>query len=792
MGPFRTAVGLLAGRWQIPLAICAVVLASATLYRLKPAEQPVVFDALLADVIALKEAGASVEAADALANLLEMDLPPQQRAILHDYLAQIVYRQEEARARPNLDNVRLVLLHHESAAQLGHVQDATRRLRGGRAQEWLGEHHKAIKAYRRVLEQDPLAGERREALQGLVRLLGPDPEEEVERRRCMELLLADEGLSDAYLWWALQQAVQHAMDQDDPQRARQLLAQHGERLKRSDLKGYHGYLQAWILVREQRYEEAEPLVRWIDEWVADRGRADSELDRFGYLPAMCCYLLGQIDLGEQRPQAALAEFERARRIQPHGDLLIAATIGCSQALAMLERHGAACQMLRDVLGRLGRDGRRHRGLIRFRDALLTLSDQRLAREDYDHAIAYLDLAVELTPVDRGEQRLDLLEGLGKLHEKAATWVDDADLRQAHHAAAACCLEQVAELTILDESRHATLLWSAAQQYDQAGRLDDTRRLLAWFVEGRELDPRLPQALLQLGQACEAEGQLEAALGWYEAVIDSFPKLEEAARGKLLGANCLMALGEDRWGRAESLLRGLLEDEHIAPDASVFRDGLLALCHLLYQQQRYAELISRLEEFLVLYPDDAQRIPSSFRLADAYRQSAYLLREHAAANGPAAQVQAESRARFRRAAGMFARFLEEVRTESDADGRWSLFERLSLFYRGDCLFELNEARTLDEALVVYREAVARYESEPAALTAQVQIANIYLRQGKLREAARAVERARWMLRGIPDEFFEQYADGTDRAYWERYFTTVSSSELFQDAFAERIRKSYGVR
>jgi len=613
----------------------------------------------------------------------------------------------------------------------------------------------------------------------------------------LELLLADEGLSDAYLWWALQQAVQHALGQDRPREARQLLVQYGERLKRSDLKGYHGYLQAWILVDQQRYEEADPLVRWIDEWVAGRGRADSGLDRFGYLPAMCRYLLGRIDLGEQRPQAALAKFERARQIQAQGDVLVAATIGYGRALAMLERHGTACQVLRDTIGRLRGDGSRQRSggakmIFAFQEALLTLSEQCLVREDYDNAIAYLDLAVELIPPDRGEQRLDLLEGLGKLHEKAAAWADDADLRQAHHAAAARCLEQVAELTVLDESRHATLLWSAAQHYDQAGRLGDARRLLVRFVEGRELDPRLPQALLQLGQAYEAEGQLEAALGWYQAVIDSYPKLEEAARGKLLSASCLMALGEDRWPRAESLLRGLLEDEHIAPDAAVFHDALLALCNLLHQQQRYAELISRLEEFLVLYPDDAQGIPSRFMLADAYRQSAYRLRDHSPAGVPAAQVRAESRARFRRAAEMFERFLGELRTPSDADGRWSLYGRLSLFYRGDCLFELNEAGTLDEALVVYREAAARYESEPAALTAQVQVANIYLRQGKLREAARAVERARWMLRGIPDEVFERYADGTERAYWDRYFTTVSSSQLFQDAFAGPPAESYPVR
>ena len=70
-----------------------------------------------------------------------------------------------------------------------------------------------------------------------------------------------------------------------------------------------------------------------------------------------------------------------------------------------------------------------------------------------------------------------------------------------------------------------------------------------------------------------------------------------------------------------------------------------------------------------------------------------------------------------------------------------------------------------------------------MAAQVQIANIYLRQGKLIEAARAIERARWLLGSIPEHAFTEYDEGMDRAAWDRYLGIVRSSHLFRDVFAQ---------
>jgi tetratricopeptide (TPR) repeat protein len=132
--------------------------------------------------------------------------------------------------------------------------------------------------------------------------------------------------------------------------------------------------------------------------------------------------------------------------------------------------------------------------------------------------------------------------------------------------------------------------------------------------------------------------------------------------------------------------------------------------------------------------------------------------------------------------LFGAFADDTGNPPGDEATEVAYKRLALLYHGDCLFALNEPATLEEALVTYRRAAARYQGEPAALTAQVQIANVYLRQGKLTEAARAVERARWLLRNIPDAAFAECGDGLDRASWDRFLEVVRSSSLFQNVLA----------
>ena len=565
----HNAATLLRGRWQVPLALIAAIVGGVTLYQLMPRRGGLDIDRLLADVAALEEAGATTGAADALANLLQMEPPPPpgQRARLHEHLADLVYRQELKRTRPNLHDARLLLEHQDAADQLGYPPSAARSLRAAQAADWLGDSARAIPAWRATLAQDPTPEQRRAAQQGLVRCLEGRPEAQQERRELLETLMTDEGVSVGYLWWALQRCLQEALNENDTVRARLLLGKHAQRLKTSDLKGYNEYLWAWVMVHEGRPEEAEPLVQWIDEWLGTQPSSSQELRAFGHLPTMNRWLLGRIHLAQHRPQDALEAFTEAAILQPQGKLFVAATAGRVEALAELEHHDAAQQVLHEAIERLAATPSQQKPAVeRLRASLLELSDTLAQRQDYAHAAEYLVLATELTSDELAKERLNLLERVGQTYQQAADETTDPELRREYFGRTGLYLEQAAELARSDEARYAAALWSAAQGYDQSGRLADARRMLLRFLEGRSLDPRLPQAFLLLGRAFEADGRFAEALPWYRRLTAEHPALAEAYRARLLSARCLWALGQD--AEAEAVLRGLLEDDNLAPPAPV--------------------------------------------------------------------------------------------------------------------------------------------------------------------------------------------------------------------------------
>ncbi|MBI5863236.1 MAG: tetratricopeptide repeat protein [Planctomycetes bacterium] len=785
----RAIRGLFRDRWQIPAAVVALVIAGLAISRIRPPERTIQFEPLLADVMKLMEAEAYYDAANAAANLLDLKppLPARQQAILHDRIAEISCRVERRREKPDLDNVRLVLEHQKQAEELGLRPDARTALRAGQAQEWLGEFKDAAEEYRKALEREPSTAIRRESLQALVRLLEGRPGAEEERREAIDALLAEEGVAPAYVWWALQHAMQEAIDREEPLRARGMLERHAERFKRSDLRGYHDFLWAWLDISTGRIEEAAPLIESVDDWLREHTRVDSEMDRAGFLPAMNLWLHGRIHLAEDRPQQALDTLDRVLTLQSHGQLMVDVAIARAHALAMLERHAAARRAVRDVLMRLaGNPAALHGAMMRMRRTMLELSTARRRLEDSGNAVAYLALGLDLTPAAEAESRLELLELLGNECEQGAQRSADPVLVRQFTFEAGDYFGKAADLAIVDPGRHATLLWASAQSYDRAGDPAKARDQLRAFIESTSSDPRLAPAMLQLGQAYAADGMFEEAMTWYRRLAANFPNVEESLRARLLRADALVMSGESRYDEAEQVLSELLTDDRLSPSNQNYKDALFMLSDLLYERGRYAQAISRLEEFLTLAQGHAEYDTSRFTLADAYRRSAHTLRESPPAGAPADAVRAESDQRFRRAAELFQEFApdepESAGEDAEQETEQQTLRRLALLNRAECLYELNQPDTLDAALAVYRQAAAVYQGRRTALVAQVQIVNILLRQGKLTEAARAIEQARWLLKSVPDEEFAETV-GEQRSSWEQYFNAVASSPLLRGVFAD---------
>lgn len=777
----KQASALLAGRWQVPLALVAAVLASVTLYRLIPPAQPFDFDALAAQITTLEHREGSAAAAEALAALLRQEtrLTDVQRAALHERLAELLFRIERGQPVHSLENARRLLEHSRLARDLGRSASPRTALREAHAARWLGEEEAALNGFRAALQADIAPEDRRVALRAIVELLEGRPEANEERRRAEEKLLGDESVSAAYVWWGLQRAVREALAEDDPVRARDLLTQYGDRLKTSDLKGYLDYLWACVMLHEGRPTEAAPLVRWTDEWLTARTSSASELDDFGHLGSLNRLLSGRLRLADEQLTEALSEFDVALEYRPEPELRVVVQLSRGEALTGLQRHADALAAFESVAMDAGAQpaGRRRATLAELSARLIEVAGRQEAAGDYENALKYLTLAADVTPAEDPGSELDVQEHLGRLYQVAAQAASESESCRQYHFQAGRALERAARLATLDEPRRAALLWSAADEYDQSGRVTDARRMFEQFVAGRASHPAMPRALLRLGQTYEAGGEPEAALRWYARVIDEYPRLEEAARAKELTAGVLIASGPERFAEAERVLTELLSDGSITPDAAVYRDALLVVCELTYHQGRYGQAIGRFREFLDLYPDDPEQIRAQYTLADAYRRSAYALRD--TAPEPGAPAVAEARQRFAQAAGLYEKLLAGLAPTAlaAADAEAQLYARLALFNRADCLFEINDPESLRAALAVYRAAAARYETQPAALSAQVQIANVHLRLGEVLEAARAIERARWLWRAIPPENFAAPLE-SDRAAWEQFLTLVAASDLFQ--------------
>lgn len=781
MGLAKSTAALLADRWQIPAAFAAVVTTGVALQALKPSPKPLPFDALLADVVALSDAGEYQNVADSSANLLAADPPAPRRiqARLHALLADAVFHLERPSAARSQRNARLVLEHYDEAELLGLTLNPADWLQAGQAAEWLGQLVRARELYERVAAAEDAPSVRRAGLLQLVELLENQPDAAADRQRYLLQLLADPGLAIADLWTGLRETIDEAIAGGDLDVAQALLDHYGGRLLADDLRGYHEFLAAEILLAAQRYDEAALKLTWISHWLDDGPPLDPAVEAAGQLTMLRLWLLGQLELAEQRPQEALEHFSSALAYAPAGPLALQIECARGVALAMLERHPAAQRLLVELFERWQKDGRSATTADLLRRTYRHLATDRSAIGDYENAVRYLEPILALIPPGDDAAQLQLHDDLGVASRAAAQHATDPAIARDYERLSGLNLEAAADLSVLDEARFASYLWAASQAFDRGGAVADNVRVLQRFANSRTDDPRLPAALLRLGQAYEAGGDLKQALYWYEGVILHYPELSEAQRARLLSANCLVALGGDDEARAEQLLLTLLEDANLQPEAAEYRDALLALCDLLYQDGRYSAAVSRLHDFLTLYPAHEQALRARFMLADSYRQSAFALRNTAAAPGAGASILDESRARFRRAAELYGDYLRLARAELAPDENAALFERLALYYRGDCLFELNEPETLEEALATYREASARYEQQPAALTAQVQIANILLRLGRLTEAARAIERARWLLRNVPEENFGAAVDGADRSYWQHYLDTVAASPLFAD-------------
>ena len=142
-----------------------------------------------------------------------------------------------------------------------------------------------------------------------------------------------------------------------------------------------------------------------------------------------------------------------------------------------------------------------------------------------------------------------------------------------------------------------------------------------------------------------------------------------------------------------------------------------------------------------YPNDEHMGQLLFLMGDSYRKKAASLLVKLASNSPAdgagniaadlAEAAAAKKDRLNKAKNLFDRVVEVYRQTPPQTDQDRMYLKLGHFYRADCLFDLGQ---YEEAIKLYDAATLRYQDDPAALAAYVQIVNAYCaRAGRKRPA-----------------------------------------------------------
>jgi len=355
--------------------------------------------------------------------------------------------------------------------------------------------------------------------------------------------------------------------------------------------------------------------------------------------------------------------------------------------------------------------------------------------------------------------------------------------------------QLARLTIADEPAAVGATWQAADALDLAGEHRRRAEVLERFVREYAGNDRVPEALFRLAQTYRAVGAYDQAIATYQKNLTDFPRTYWAVQCLVPLAECF--LDTKQLDKAEQTLLRVVDrrpDEAltlIRPEAPEYRDALFRLGDLYIQSEQYEKAIARFEEALRRYPEDKRSDRVAFLMADAYRRSAAQIRLDLKDPKKVAfkdELKVQHQERLVRAEELFAQVIDRYRGRppeslSELDRE---YVKMSYFYRADSIYDRSylsgpsDLQPYVQSLQRYNEAAWLYQYDPAAMSAYVQMVNCYARMGNIHEARKALQRAGWALRNIPEDRFDPSMPGGSREFWEKYLSWLEKTPMFASA------------
>ncbi len=656
--------------------------------------------------------------------------------------------------------------------------DAYRRL--GQAYEYLGRPLEALENYRRSMALDAT---RDLSLQRKVINLQLAQTDTGPAEASIDEYLKDARLSNTERGWAMEQKAELEAKRGEVVEAQAMLNSVLHLTPDIVAQGEAHYHLGYIAYKSGDSPEAERLLRVA----RDQLKVGNPLD------AEAAWLLGKIRENANQPREAISFYQSVLESHPESHAAPLALLGRGACRIALGEDAPGLSDLHDVTDRIiGKPAEDYRAaaLTGLRTASAALS----GKGDFQGALELLSYEQQLMP----EPPPEFFARLASVYERRADQMDASKDDPATEADGIRRSQSIADLrthagdayiaysralTLADDRAHAEAMWKGVDLYDAAGNTQRAISALQLFVAERPDDGQTPEALLRLGRTYQSAGQFDKAIDAFQHNQFRYPQSLAASQSGVPLAQAYIAKGADEYPKAEKVLLGVIDSPLIRPDAKEFRQALFELSQLFYHTGRYEEAVARLEEMTERYPNDEHMGQLLFLMGDSYRKSASLLVK-LASNNPAdgaasvaadlAEAAAAKKDRLNKAKNLFDRVVEVYRQSPPQADLDKLYLKLGHFYRADCLFDLGQ---YEEAIKLYDAATLRYQDDPAALAAYVQIVNAYCALGKTEEARTANERAKWLLRRMPPEAFSDGSFSMPKEYWEQWLKWTSDSGIW---------------
>lgn len=786
--------GTLAGRWQTPVFLAGVVVFGSAIYRMSLNHRSLSFEEELQRIEILRQSGALTRLNAYLIYLMkDVERPTSERAELHRQMVNAVHLAESDYETHRPENIESIITNFDRAAALGSTMSGDDWIALADAYFWSNQAEEGIRSLRQSLRVGASRADavRRRLVEQAIAANANDHEDTIED---IDAIIDDVRSTAGNYLWAVGLRVRWYLRKGDSASALSLIDDARPRLDGTPELPMLRYYEALCLKHLDRTDEAEAIARSLRDSVES---LDELWGRTGWL-------LGEIELDGGRPDSALAMFEDVGRAYEVGPLHDGCDMGRAEALVALnqpERALEAFAELRDGLPMTGQHEFVDRDVLRVR--LTTVGRSLDVAGQHDLGVQYLELAISLVPAGEDELRSQYLGQIALGLRSAARSIDLASAgeldreryRRLHLRAAEASLA-MGRLANLDNGRAAEAMEAAADDLDRGGEIDRMIAVLESFTSrftNEQVGSVRARVLMRLARAYEAKGRYRDAVGEYQSVIAEYPRQPEALDAMVPLAACQLHLGGEDAARGEALLVDIVDDRGrdvlFTPSAREYRDALVLLGeHYVVpemstdsstsegpeaEEARLAKGITRLEDALSLYPDDGRVGRLTFLLAEAYRRGASLLAARSLATDAAARREVERRLRF-----AHQRYSEVKRRLARMDsGELTTLDatylRAAYLYLGDCLFDLND---FERAVEAYRETAWRYENEPAAVAAMMQVVNCYFRLGRGEEARAALARMKWLLKKIPADAFDGVTGMSPKSYWEDMVMRLERSEI----------------